>query len=145
MEPEQAEDRTERIECLGRVADDARGRFGRRERLAGLAGDEKAFGAQDMGDRILGRKRNGAAGAHDGGVWPTTLQRGFGQHGPSAAIIGSDGKDLRADPFGSREVAARQGAAGRLRAGGNLMLSKALQASLHDRRAGRGPSLPCVA
>ncbi len=108
MEPEQAEHGAERIERLGGVADDARSGFRGRERPSGLAGDKEAFGAQDMGDRISGRKRDGPVGADDGGVGATPLQRCFGQHGPGAAIVRSAGENLRADFFRCREVTARK-------------------------------------
>ena len=108
MQPEQAEDGAERIERLGRVADDVRSRFGGHERRAGLAGDEQAFGPQNVRDRILGRQRDRPIGADDGGIRAAPLQRGLGQQRPGAAIVRRGGQHLRADPFGRREVAASE-------------------------------------
>ncbi len=110
VQPEQAENRPQRVECFGSVADDLRRGFGGLEGAARLAGNEQAFCAQNERDRILRHQCDRAIGADDGGIGPASLQRGFGQKRPGASIVRRARQQLRANSLCRRHVAVGEGA-----------------------------------
>jgi len=94
VQSKQAEDRTECVLRFGRVVDHLGSRLGGLERLSCLAGNEQAFCAQHERNRIFRHEGDGAIGAEQRRIQPTTLQRGFRQQRPGGSIVRSAGEHL---------------------------------------------------
>ena len=110
VQAQQAEDRAQRVERFGGVADDFRSGFGGLEGAARLAGNKQAFCAQNERNRILRHQCDRAIGADDGGIGAAPLQRGFGQKRPGVSIVRCARHQLRTNPLRRRHISVGEGA-----------------------------------